>query len=317
MTQTSLKDRLVALPVPILPTMVGAATLANMWAPLGFSWIRHITMWVAALILLCYILKIICHFDFVKKEYGNTIPASLYAGFTMLTMILGNYIFDYSPVVGKALWAIGLALHTVHLVIFIYRYVLKGVNLDTFVPSWFVTFNGIMVSCVTGVPMNEPAICKIIVYYGIAALVIIMPFMVVRLMKRPVADALIHTKAIVLAPSSLCLVSYLNFIEAPHAFVVYALYAVVFISLLYVVIKLPVFFSFAFYPGFAGLTFPMAIGIVASSKMAAYLTAQGQTVLGGIVQQISGLQLYATTAIISYVLFNFFMIFLKSLKPKV
>lgn len=35
------------------------------------------------------------------NEYKNTVPASLYAGFTMLLMILGSYYFTYSPTVGE------------------------------------------------------------------------------------------------------------------------------------------------------------------------------------------------------------------------
>nr|WP_302598184.1 TDT family transporter [uncultured Cellulosilyticum sp.] len=311
MEKKSFIAKLQNMPVAILPTMVGAATLSNMYLPLGYTWVRHLTMWAAALVVIAYLMKIIFHFNTVKNEYSNTVPASLYAGLTMITMILGSYIFDFSPVIGKALWSIGLAVHSVHLVVFIYRNIVKGVNINTFVPSWFVTFNGIMVSTVTGTVMNEPTICKFIVYYGIAAFVIIMPFMIVRLIKHPIADPLFHTKAIVLAPSSLCVVSYLNFITEPNAILVYFLYAAVFCSLIYILINLPKFFSFKFHPGFAGLTFPMAIGIVASNKFAGFLTAGGHEMFGNIIKQVAGLQLYITTAIIAFVLFNFAMMLKK------
>ena len=314
MTKRSFKSKLANLPVPILATMVGTATLSNLWAPLGFSWIRHIVMWASAIILLCYIGKLIFHFDTFKKEYSNTVPASLYAGFSMITMILGSYVFDYSPVIGKAMWLIGLGIHAVHLVIFLYRNVVKGVNIATFVPSWFVTLNGIMVSTVVGGVMNEPFICTIIVYYGITALVVTLPFMIVRLLKHPIADPLFHTKAILLAPSSLCVVSYINIIKNPNAIVIYLLYAVVFCSLLYVVLNLPKFFSFSFHPGFAGLTFPMAIGTVATNKFAGFITGQGYEAFGNIMKQIGGIQLFITTGIITFVLFNFFMMFVKSYK---
>ena len=314
MTKRSFKSKLANLPVPILATMVGTATLSNLWAPLGFSWIRHIVMWASAIILLCYIGKIIFHFDTFKKEYSNTVPASLYAGFSMITMILGSYVFDYSPAIGKAMWLIGLGIHAVHLVVFLYRNVVKGVNIATFVPSWFVTLNGIMVSTVVGGVMNEPFICTIIVYYGITALVVTLPFMIVRLLKHPIADPLFHTKAILLAPSSLCVVSYINIIKNPNAIVIYLLYAVVFCSLLYVVLNLPKFFSFSFHPGFAGLTFPMAIGTVATNKFAGFITGQGYEAFGNIMKQIGGIQLFITTGIITFVLFNFFMMLIKSYK---
>ncbi|WP_368246546.1 TDT family transporter, partial [Clostridium paraputrificum] len=299
MKNNSFVDKFKNIPVPLLPTMVGAATLSNVYLTLGYTWIRHITMMLSAIILIAYIIKIVTNFNVVKNEYSNTVPASLYAGFTMITMILGSYVFDFSPTIGKAIWFVGLILHAIHIVIFTYRNVIKGVNIDTFLPSWFVTYNGIMVSTVVGGVMNEPTIGKIVVYYGIAVLIIIMPFMLYRLATTDIKDAVHHTQAILLAPSSLCLVSYLNFIKEPNKFVVYALYALVFCTLLFIIVKLPRFFSFDFHPGFAGMTFPMAIGIVASIKMSGFLKGQGYDVLSNMVKEISGIQIYLTTAIVS------------------
>lgn len=304
------------IPVPLLPTMVGAATLSNIYSSLGYSWIRHITMWIATAVLLVYLVKILAFTDTCKKEYSNTVPASLYAGFTMITMILGSYYFEYNNFLGKSLWVIGLALHAIHIIIFTYRNVIKDINKDTFVPSWFVTYNGIMVSVVVGASMKEPVINKIVLYYGILVLVLIMPFMVIRLIKLPLKDAFYHTQAILLAPSSLCVVSYLNVIENPNKFVIYPLYFLVVITFLFVVYKLNEFFSFKFTPAFAGLTFPMAIGALASIKMSGFLNNTGYETFGNITKQISGIQLYITTAIISFVLFNFLKLFLSSIKEK-
>ena len=312
MPKQPIPTRLKDLPVPILPAMVGTATLSNMWSSLGFSWIRHVTMLALAFVILCYIGKIILHFDTVKLEYNTTVPASLYAAFPMLLMILGSYVFDFNPAIGKGLWIIGLGIDTVHILTFIYRNAIKSFNIDTFIPSWFVTFNGIMVSTVVGVPMNEPIIGKIVVYYGILALIIVLPLMVIRLIKKPITTGpLFMTKAILLAPSSLCLVSYLNFIKEPNVWVIYILYGVVFVTLIYILINLVKFFSFTFHPGFAALTFPMAIGCVASSKMSGFLISQGYESLGGAINQLFGFQLFITTAIIAFVLFNFLLMFIK------
>ena len=316
MKNHSFIDKFKNIPVPLLPTMVGAATLSNVYLTLGYTWIRHITMILSAIILIAYIIKIVTNFNVFKDEYSNTVPASLYAGFTMITMILGSYVFDFNPTIGKAMWFVGLILHAIHIVIFTYRNVIKGVNIDTFLPSWFVTYNGIMVSTVVGGVMNEPTIGKIVVYYGIAVLIIIMPFMLYRLATTDIKDAVHHTQAILLAPSSLCLVSYLNFIKEPNKFVVYALYALVFCTLLFIIVKLPRFFSFDFHPGFAGMTFPMAIGIVASIKMSGFLKGQGYDVLSNMVKEISGIQIYLTTAIVSIVVFGILRIVIRKFKEK-
>ena len=316
MGNESFLQKLKNLPVAILPTMVGALTLGNVYANMGYTWVRHIISWIALGILLIYITKIIFHFDIVKNEYSNTVPASLYAGFTMITMILGSYFYDWSPSFGKTLWLVGLILHAIHIIIFTFRNVIKGVNIQTFLPSWFVTYNGIMVSTVVGGVMNEPLIGKIVVFYGIAVLTIIMPFMIYRLARHEIKDPVFHTQAILLAPSSLCLVSYFNFIKEPNSIIVYYLYTLVVAAFIFILWRLPKFFSFDFHPGFAALTFPMAIGIVASTKMSAYLINQGYEVAGNIVYQLSGIQIYITTMLIGYILLRFFMMFKDSYKSK-
>lgn len=309
-------DRLERMPVPVLPTFVGALTLSNVLSGMGYTWIRHGTMWAATIILLLYIIKIVKFPKTCLKEYQTVVPCSLYAAFTMITMILGSYYFDYIPALGKGLWAAAICIHAVHILIFTYRNVIAKRDINTFVPSWFVTYNGIMVSCVVGGAMNAAGVLKYIVYYGIAIYFIIVPIMIWRLLKVEVKAPVYHTMAVLLAPCSLCVVSYLNVIPNPNAALLYVLYGCVLASLLFIIIKLPKFFAFPFTPGFAGMTFPMAIGIVASTKMAGYLTGAGQEALAGVVKQISGIQIYLTTMIIGYVLLNFVIMALRVKKPQ-
>ena len=300
-------ERLEKIPVPVLPTFVGALTLGNVYSGMGYPWVRHLTMWAATVMLLVYIVKIIRYPQTCRKEYETVVPCSLYAGFTMVSMILGSYYFDYVPAFGKALWGAALAVHAVHILIFTYRNVIRKRDINTFVPSWFVTYNGIMVSCVVGGAMNAKGILTYVVYYGIAVYAVIIPIMIWRLLTVEVKPAVYHTMAVVLAPCSLCVVSYLNVIADPVPAVVFVLYVCVLASLAFIVIKLPKFFAFPFAPGYAGLTFPMAIGIVATNKMTGFLTGQGQEALAAVTGQLAGFQIYLTTMIVGYVLLNFLM----------
>lgn len=300
-----MKERLKNMPIAIVPTMLGAATLSNVYQSLGYDWVRHLTMWASTVVLLFYIGKVILYPAVVKGEYKNTVPASLYAGITMVTMILCSYYAVWVPAAKYVLIA-AVCVHAVHIVIFLTRNVARGVNLDTFVPSWFVTCNGIMVSTVAGAAMLPPAMATAVLYWGLGIYTVIIPFMVWRLATREVKPAFLHTQAIVLAPCSLCLVSYLNLIKTPSAAVVWILTLCVMASLLFIIVKLPQFYSVPFNPGFAGLTFPMAIGVVATNKASAYFAGAGQELAGGVLKQIAGFQIYLTTAIIGMVLFGFF-----------
>jgi exfoliative toxin A/B len=179
-------------------------------------------------------------------------------------------------------------------------------------PSWYVTYNGWMVACVTGGKMNAAPILKVITIYGCIIYVVLLPFMLWRLMNVEIKSAAYHTMAVLLAPCSLCVVSLINVYGTPNPILLTFMYICVLASLLFILIKLPDFFSFQFYPGFAGLTFPMAIGVVASQKMAGYLNdVAGNAAMGNAVTQLVGLQVFVTTMLVGYVMLMFLRMFLK------
>ncbi|MCL1836023.1 MAG: TDT family transporter [Treponema sp.] len=321
MAQKSLIQKAAGFPIPLLPTLVGAVTLSNVYAgQFQLTWIRHISTVASMVVWLFALIKITVHFKVFKNEYKNTVPASLTAGFTMLMMLFGAYLLPYNAAVGKAIWFAGVGLHAIHILIFTFMNVLRGVKLDTFVPSWFVTYNGFLVSAVVGVPMKEPFILTCIVYYGLGVYAILGISMLIRVASKPINPPLLHTKAIFLAPAALCLVGYLNIIKFDNVtgipIIVYILYGAVFLSFLYFLKNLPAFFAVPFAPGFAGMTFPNAIGIVASYNMSGYLKDAGYEQLSSIVKQIAGIQLYITTAVIALVVFNFIKMFKKSYEKK-
>ena len=304
-------ERIKNMPVPLLPTFVGALTISNVYSGLGFHWVRHLMMWTGTLVLLCYVIKLFTAPDVCKKEYQNAVPASLYAAFFMIMMILGSYYYDYIPLLGQALLWIAVICQAGHIIMFTIRNVLQKRDMDTFVPSWFVTYNGIMVSCVVGGAILPKVVTTAITWYGIVIYLILLPFMIYRLLTKEVKKPVYHTMAVVLAPCSLCVVSYLNIIDAKNALIVYFLYFCVLCSLAFVVFKLPHFFGFNFVPGYAGITFPMAIGCVATGKVAGYITNAGNEMIGGWLSQLQGIQIFLTTMIIGWVLMQFLITFLK------
>ncbi|KIR01459.1 Exfoliative toxin A [Lachnospiraceae bacterium TWA4] len=299
-----MKEKLKTIPVPLLAAMVGSCTLSNAYLGLGYTWIRHMIFIATICVVIAYSCKLLIHFATCVDEYKKTPMCALYAGFPMCLMLIGSYVFDLNPMIGKTLWLVAVFVDAIHILVFTYRNVLRGVKTETFVPSWFVTYNGIMVSTVIGGAMNEPLISKIVVYYGITVFTVIIPFMVWRLATKPISDALYHTQPVVLAPCSLCIVSYLNVFKNPKAWVVYYLYIAVVIALLFIIYKLPSFFRYSFTPGFTGMTFPMAIGCVATTKFMGYMQSQGFETAVSILKEVQGIQIL-TTGIIFYVLIQY------------
>jgi len=304
------------LPVGVIATTVGLATLSNIYAGIGFEGVRHVTMIASIFVWVAAFIKMTVYHKAFRKDYSNVVPASLYATFTMLTMILGNYIFNFHAGIGRIIWLAGVVLHFVHILIFTYQNVIKGVKRDTFVPSWFVTYMGFLVSTVVGVPMGMPLLLTAILYYAFPVYTILIICMIYRMIAHPVLPQFELTKAIFLAPSSLLFVGYLNAFENPIPAIVFTIYGILFITIIYVACKLPSFLSKPFNPGHAALTFPTAIATVATSRMSDFLTNNGWGRQGELIYQFFGIQLWITTAIMAYVGFNFLKIFVDSCKNK-
>ena len=307
--------RLEKMPVPVVAAFLSFLTLGNVYGGLGFTWLRYLIMACGTAFIICYIFKIILYFRTCRKEYDQTIPSSLYAAFCMVLMVLGSFYYEMGWGFGRIIWFIAVVLHGLHIIVFTVKHTFGKVFLKrdfiNMMPSWFVTYNGWMVACVTGGKMHAGPVLKIITIYGCIIYLVLLPLMIWRLMKVEIKSAAYHTMAVLLAPCSLCVVSLINVYGTPNDFLLTLMYICVLASLAFILFKLPDFFSFRFYPGFAGLTFPMAIGVVASQKTAGYLAAGGKEGLANAVTQLSGLQIFVTTMLVGYVMLMFLRMFLK------
>ena len=276
-------SRLEKIPVPCIATFLSFMTLSNVYGGLGFVWFRYLVMAIATIFMICYTIKIAMFPKTCMQEYDLTIPASLYGAYSMCWMVLGSFYYEIGLPFGRIIWFIAVAIHCIHIIVFTVRHAFGKViipkNFIAMMPSWFVTYNGWMVACVTGGKM-----------------------------------ATYHTMAVLLAPCSLCVVSLINVNGQNNGIVLTFMYICVLASLCFILFKLPDFFSFDFYPGFAGLTFPMAIGVVASQKMAGYLTEKGSEALGNACTQLAGLQIFVTSMLVGYVMLMFLRMFLKKEK---
>ncbi len=312
----TLASRIERMPIPVVAATVGACTLSNVYNGLGFPIIRHITMIFGTVIFLAYLYKFIKYPNAIKNDYNNTIFASLYGVFSMLLMLLSSYYIAWIPAF-KYVLIFAVLLHALQIVLFLSLKLFKNFDKTFFMPSWFVTLNGIMVSTVVGFKVLPTPMVTAIFYWGVFAYTLCIPFMIYRLVKFEIKPPTYHSQAILIAPASLIVATYVNIVSAesfvgtPNLLFASIYYLAVLLSVIFVIIKLPKFFAVPFAPSFAGLTFPMAIGIVASQKMAGLLGALGYTTYSNIVNQIAGIQIYLTTAIISFVLFNFYKMLVK------
>ncbi len=305
------ESRLLRLPVSVMPTFVGVATLGNVYNGMGYTFVRHFSMLLLLIVMLLFTAKYIKSKTTFVKDYNSRIFSALLSGYPMGMMILGSYISESFFSIGKAVWFLGIIIHAFHIIAFSYKHIIKERDLDSFLPSTYVTYVGINVCAVVGANMNEDPLLKALVYFGIASYFIFLPFIIYRLIKHEIRLNVYHSMAVMLSPCSIALAGYFKVFEEKSQLLISVLYICILISLSFIILMLPKFFAIAFNPGFAGITFPMAIGVVASMRMGDYLLSIEYHTLAEIVRQISGVQLYLTTMTVSYVVLNFIIEALK------
>ena len=315
---TNIQEAVSRLPLPAVPATLGLLVLSGYYDSLGFPLVHAVAALAAAVVALAYCLKIAFHLkSVVAAEYANPMLAALYPTLPMLVMVLCAYGASIAPgawTAFKIVFFAMLALLFAHVAVFFVRFFVKRFEWKTFMPSWYVTTNGVMVSTVVGMAFMPEPLAAGIVVWGIGIYLAVTPFMLWRMRRCEVAEAAMHSQAIMLGPCSMCLVSYVNAFAEPCLPIVAALFACVAASLVYVVAKLPKFFSVAFHPGYAGTTFPMAVGLLATDRFASAFAAAGYSGAAWAAQQLAGVQLLLATAIISVVVARFLGLLWASVK---
>ena len=273
---------------------------------MGHTLIFNVSMAVASIVWLLFAAKIIFCFKTCVREYNESaVTGCIYCAFTVLMMIITPWYAQWFPTGAQAAHYTAAVLHKLMVLLFTWRYVVQGINWDTFVPTWFVPYVGVLISNVVGAQLFIPLWPTVILIYGVGIYWIILVFMVARLCKRRIPEFARHSRAVMVAPASLCVIAYINVVSSPNMHLLWLFYTVMLVNLAYVVGCMPLFFSVPFSPGFAALTFPMAASTLASFRMADVLFDEGYMAVHSVVFQLAGIQMYITTAIIAFVLGGF------------
>lgn len=310
-----IRSLVVRIPLPLVPTVLGICTLAGIYDGIGYPLVRWLAVIFGTLIAVLYCLKVLFFLkDTVRQEYANPMLAALYPTLNMLIMVLCVFFSQWFWWPSLIVFFLMFSLQLVHIIVFFVRFFVRRFEWETFLPSWYVTTHGVMITTVAGLAFMPDVLAKAVVIWGIALYIIMTPFMVYRMACCEVKADMYHSQAIILGPCSLCVVSLINVYPNPNAILLGALYACVLVSLCWVVAHLPKFFSFEFKPGFAGMTFPMVIATMASMKVSGVLASHGHEVAAWWAMQLSGVQLVITTAIIAVVTSYFLHYFIKGIR---
>lgn len=311
------RDLFSYIPTPVAGLALGIASLGiglENSLPLysfGQSLGALVSMTLVALIVSKYVL----HPRLFKEELQHPVLGSIIPCLAMALMLQSKSLGLINPKAAEVLWIVAVALHVVLLLIFIYFRV-KSFSLQQMVPSWFVPLVGISVAAITVPSPKYNTIAYYLMMFGMINYAVMLPIMSYRLIfSNEIADPVKPTIAILAAPASLSLVSYLSLEPDPSLLLCSLLFgiAVLMTSIVYLaffkLLRLP------FSPAFAAYTFPMAVGATALYKVSEWLANYSFALEYSFqIRMMAVLEMIVATIVVGYVCFRYLLYYVRAWK---
>lgn len=286
-------------PTPMAGLMLGLLALGNTLASYGGG-IRTVFGVIGGILWVLLTLKFVLGLDDLFKEFENPVIASVFATYSMGTMLLATYLVTFSKPLATVIWFFGLILNLAGLFYFTMKYVLNF-KIKTVFPSWFIVYVGMAVASVTGKAFN-PVIAQYTFYIAFVCYLVLIPIVLYRVFKvKEMPEPTLPTIAIIAAPGSLCLAGYMNAFETKNMLLFYFLLVLSQALYLFVLTQMPKLLKLKFYPSFSGFTFPFVISALALKLSVGFLKNAGMNV--GILPTVVMIEELIALVFVLYVLF--------------
>ncbi len=276
--QTTTPTRLGNMPISFFAVVMGMSGLTLAWEkaeqvtimPFMASPIHAAVTGVVFTILLgFYLAKYFLHRVEVLKELNHPVRLSFFPAITISLLLLSVISFEFSTVLSKALWMIGAVGH-----LFMTFYVLSAwINRSHFEiqhmnPAWFIPVVGNIIAPIGGVQHGLVDASWFFFSVGFVFWVILMVIIFYRIIfHNPIADRLMPTFFILIAPPAVGFISYVKLTGGIDAFALILFHTALFLTMM-LSTQIVKFARLKFYLSWWAYSFPLAAMTIASFVMA-------------------------------------------------
>ncbi len=265
-----MKEMIKKVPVPLCGVMLGFAALGNLLQSYGEG-IRYVCGIFAAFLLVLVLLKLILFPQMIKEDMNNPIMASVSGTFPMALMLLSTYVKPFIGGAAKYIWYFAILLHIVLIVYFTAKFVLK-LQMPKVFASYYIVYVGIAVAAVTAPAYEQTGIGTIAFWFGFVTLIALLILVTIRYTKFPeVPEPAQPLICIYAAPTSLCIVGYVQSVTPKSKTFLLAMLAVATVLYVFALVKAIGYLKLKFYPSYAAFTFPFVISAIATKQTMACL----------------------------------------------
>jgi tellurite resistance protein len=277
MPEPTSEPRLRYFPVSFFAMVMGLTGLAIAWHKAQATFALPVDLGTPILVLAAalfcvllalYLIKIVRWREAVAAELGHPIHINFFPTISISMLLLAVGTLPYWPGVAGVLWVVATSLHlllTLYIMgVWIHH---EHFEIHHINPAWFIPVVGNVLVPIAGVPLGFGELSWFFFSVGMVFWLVLFTIIVYRMLfHHPMAERLMPTFFILIAPPAVGFIAYLQLVGQLDAFARILLYAGLFLTLL-LATQSGRFLRIPFYLSWWAYSFPLAAVAIATLVM--------------------------------------------------
>lgn len=226
MTETQKHSRLQYFHITLLPSVMGLLGLSivyfkvqhmfHLQAPIG-QWILYITSGYFAAMIFLQGLRLMRYPQEVARDFAHPVRVNFFPALSICFLLMSIAWFEAGQfAAARIFWFIGAPMHLAFLLVILYGWFHKELDLKSFNPAWFIPVVGPLLVPVAGVEFVHPEISWFFFSIGIVYWIVLLAILVNRVFfHHPMAPKLLPTLFILIAPPAVGFIAYMKLTAGP------------------------------------------------------------------------------------------------------
>lgn len=314
-------EKLARMPIGISGTCLAFITLSNSWSLKGITYLKPVAIFIALSMLTLMVLRFYYFPKVMLSELKHPVTGTFYPTMGMVLWLVSGYFYPKLPVLCSCLWLFAVVYH--YAIAAYYTFIrIKEKSFQNIMPTCFIVYTGMITGSVASKGMDGvfpfiPQIAEFMLMFGFVFYTLLLPVVLYIVFRSDnLTEQSFPTAGILCSPAPLGIVGMLTIQESPNPYMLLWLFVTG--TLLLGVVYSYVFklLPKGFKPIYAAFTFPLAISTLAAYKLSVYCGELGMQTLGTAFRFMGDIEIFMTTYVVLFVLFNFLHMFYRAVKPE-
>ncbi|RLA08672.1 MAG: C4-dicarboxylate ABC transporter [Gammaproteobacteria bacterium] len=274
----NINQRLANMPISFFAIIMGLGGFTLAWErattmlqfPFISFYLYYFTFFMFVVLLVMYFIKIIKYPQEVLKELKSPIKLSFFPTTSISILLLATAGIHINPELSKYLWMIGAGLHFAWTLFILSAWINRDIDIKFINPAWFIPAVGNIIVPIAGVHYGFVNLSYFFFDLGLLYWLILFTIVFYRIIfHHPMADKLLPTLFIFIAPPALGFISYVQLTGLTQIdFFAQFLYNSALFLTIFLLLQFNKLIKLKFYLSWWAYSFPLAAMTIATFLMA-------------------------------------------------